>query len=223
VGSAHGCALEGPAGEISKPQHLLAPPQFMAGTRGLAQYLEGLSLPTQRPWQDRMERVFHRRDVCLGKKRGSCVGKTKRGKGTKLMVVADGKGLPLGVSVHAASPAEVTLAQEALKTVRVRRRAGSSRTRPERLIGDKAYDSDKFRRQLRAMGIELIAPHRVNRRKKATQDGRALRRYCRRWKIERSIGWLGNYRRVVTRWDHNVHIFLAFVIIACLLITCRYL
>ncbi len=44
-------------------------------------------------------------------------------------------------------------------------------------------------------GIELIAPHRSNRKKPATQDGRALRRYKRRWIIERTNAWLGNFRR----------------------------
>jgi len=52
------------------------------------------------------------------------------------------------------------------------------------LIGDKAYDSDPLDERLRAEGIELIAPHKTNRVKPATQDGRKLRRYQRRWKIE---------------------------------------
>ena len=43
------------------------------------------------------------------KKRGLCVGKTKRGKGSKLMAIADRDGLPLAVCTESASPAEVKL------------------------------------------------------------------------------------------------------------------
>lgn len=167
--------------------------------------------------------MLHRRDLRPGKKRGACVGKTKRGKGTKLMVVADGKGVPLGVSVHSASPAEVTLVRETLEAINVPEKRGGKGSKPEHLIGDKAYDSAPLRQWLEDAGVELVAPHRANRKAAKLQDGRALRRYRRRWKIERSISWLGNYRRLVVRWDHNDQIFLAFVLIACLLITCRYL
>jgi hypothetical protein len=53
------------------------------------------------------------------------------------------------------------------------------------LIGERAYNSDQLDAALQEKGIELIAPHRRNRRKPKTQDGRKLRRYKRRWKIER--------------------------------------
>ena len=49
---------------------------------------------------------------------------------------------------------------------------------------DRGYDSDGLDRELLAAGIELIAPHRANRRQ-PTRDGRQLRRYRRRWKVER--------------------------------------
>ena len=55
---------------------------------------------------------------------------------------------------------------------------------PENLVGDNAYDSDMLDGELRQYGIELIAPHRSNRRNRS-QDLRRLRRYRRRWKIER--------------------------------------
>ena len=128
------------------------------------------------------------------------------------MVLADGKGIPLGVSVHAASPAEVKLADQTLEKVG---------KKPKRLVCDKAYDSDKFRSDLKKQGIELVVPHRANRRRPKTQDGRALRRYKRRWRIERTIAWLGNYRRLVTHWEHNDRMYQAFLHIACALITCN--
>src|SRR5262249_34366021 len=56
--------------------------------------------------------------------------------------------------------------------------------KPDNLIGDRAYDSDPLDDELRQDGIEMIAPHRSNRRKSATQDRRRLRRYARRWLVE---------------------------------------
>ena len=61
---------------------------------------------------------------------------------------------------------------------------------------DAAYESDQLDAELAQRGIELIAPHRRDRKRK-TQDGRPLRRYRRRWKVERLFAWLQNYRRVV--------------------------
>ena len=171
-----------------------------------------------------MGRSVHRRDFLPGKKGGSDIGKTKRGKGSKCMVVGDGKGVPLGVSLSSASPAEIRLAPQALKTVAVPR-AGRGRPRQcmQRLIADRAYDGDGFRKHLAGRGIELICPHRKNRSRPATQDGRKLRRYRRRWKIERTIAWLGHFRRLVVRYERQTSIFLAFLYFACALIVLRQL
>jgi|SRR5579862_7403418 len=56
-------------------------------------------------------------------------------------------------------------------------------------------------------GIELICPHKKNRVRPVTQDGRALRRYRRRWIVEHAIGWLGNFRRLVVRYDRSLRIY----------------
>ena len=66
------------------------------------------------------------------------------------------------------------------------------------IIGDRAYDSDKLDKRLaEERGVEMIAPHRRNRCKATTQDGRTLRRYRKRWKVERLFAWLQNFRRLV--------------------------
>ena len=109
------------------------------------------------------------------------MGKTKRGKGTKLMAVADGAGFPIAISVGSASPHEVKLVEKTLDDRLVDEN-------PERLIGDRAYDSDPLDKKLAEQGILLIAPHKSNRKKPKTQDGRELRRYRRRWKVER-LSW----------------------------------
>ena len=98
------------------------------------------------------------------------------------------------------------------------------RETPARLIGDKAYDSDPLDQRLReTLGVELISPHRWNRSKPVTQDGRALRRYRRRWKIERLFAWLHNFRRTVVRWEYHAENFLAMIQLACAVILLRHL
>jgi len=81
-----------------------------------------------------------------------------------------------------------------------------------------AYDSDLLDERLAAKGIELIAPHRENRQKPATEDGRALRRYRRRWKIERWWAWLHNYRRILVRHERYAANYLGFVLLGGILI-----
>ena len=108
------------------------------------------------------------------KKGGNCAGKTKRGKGTKIMAIADRHGLPVAVHVESATPHEVTLVEATIAQRLLLKR-------PERLIGDAAYESDQLDAELAQRAVELIAPHRSDRKRK-TQDGRPLRRYRRRWK-----------------------------------------
>jgi transposase len=87
------------------------------------------------------------------------------------------------------------------------------------VIADKAHDSDRLRARLKPRGIDLIVPHRRNRKKPKPQDGRKLRRYRRRWKVERTFAWFGNFRRLVVRWERYLEVYLAFFHLACLLIT----
>jgi transposase len=129
--------------------------------------------------------------------------------------VVDGNGLPVGVRIESASPHEVKLVESTLDAVAT---TGS----PERIIGDKAYDSDALDARLEEeRGIQLIAPNRRNRKK--SQDGRPLRRYRRRWKVERLFAWLQNFRRLVTRWEYHSDNFLGFVQLGCIVILLRHL
>ena len=92
---------------------------------------------------------------------------------------------------------------------------------PQRLIGDRAYDSDPLDADLATQGVEMIAPHRRGRVKAKTQEGRKLRRYKRRWKVERLFAWLGNFRRLVVRYEHKLENYLAFVKLGCIIILLR--
>jgi transposase len=90
---------------------------------------------------------------------------------------------------------------------------------PKRMIGDRAYDSEKLDQQLLDnYATEMIAPHNVGRVNPPTQDSRPLRRYRRRCKVERFFAWLHNSRRLVTRWEYNAKNFLAILQLACALI-----
>lgn len=128
------------------------------------------------------------------------------------MAITDASGLPIAVHVASASPHEVTLVQDTLD-------ATFGFDYPERLIGDRAYDSDALDADLASLGIEMIAPNRRNRRK--TQDGRPLRRYRRRWHVERLFAWLHNFRRLVVRWERHAENFLSMVQLGMMMILLR--
>lgn len=171
--------------------------------------------------RDAAARVEHRGEYSLyecfvdgmfskAKGGGDGIGCTKAGKGVKIMVLVDAKGLPVAVDTCSASPHESTLVQHLFDFM-------MTRETPERVIGDKAYDSDKLADELESRDVELIAPHRKNRKHK-TQDGRSLRRYKRRWKVERTIGWFQNYRRLCIRWEKSTAMFAGFLHLTCSLI-----
>ena len=124
------------------------------------------------------------------------------------MILVDGEGTPLGADVASASQAEVNLIEPLLNKRTARRRL-------PRLLYDRAADSDPLRKRLAKRCTELICPHRKNRTKPQTQDGRKLRRYKRRYKVERSISWLFNHRRLLVRHERYADLFLAFVQLSC--------
>ena len=127
------------------------------------------------------------------------------------MLMVDGNGLPTSGFITSAQHAEVS-AVETLVEVR------ACEKKPERLIYDKAADADWLRESLERRDMELVCPHRANRRKPPLQDGRTLRRYKRRWKVERTISWLQNQRRLVTRYEYYPQLFEGFFHLACLML-----
>jgi len=146
--------------------------------------------------------------LSVPQKRGDCVGKTKRGKGTKIMAVSDRSGLPVAVYLDSASPAECKLVEKTVNESLID--LGGTV-----LIADKAYDSDPLdEAMLEAYNISVVSPHKNNRKKPATQDGRQLRRYVRRWKVERAFAWFHNFRRIVVRWDRKIENFRQFIYLA---------
>ena len=132
------------------------------------------------------------------------------------MAIADRAGLPIAAGIASASPHDVTLAEATIDNRFIS-------DDPDRLIGDKAYDSDPLDERLwNERGIELICPHKRNRSKAPSQDGRPLRRYRRRWKVERLFAWLHNYRRLIIRHERHAENFLGFLHLGCLCILFRH-
>lgn len=131
------------------------------------------------------------------------------------MAIADRNGLPVSATIAAGQRSEVTLVDATLK-------ARFTKAKPKRLIADRAYDSTKLATSLQHQGVELIAPLRVCQRSRK-QDGRPLRRYKRRWKVERLFAWLLRFRRISTRYEVKPANFLGFVHLGCLRILLRHL
>ena len=132
------------------------------------------------------------------------------------MAMADRNGLPVACGIASGPRNEQKLVVGTLKQSFLRRQL------PKILIGDKAYDSDPLDRELAAMGIDMVSPHHPRRRRK-TQDGRKLRRYKRRWKVERLFAWIFRFRRLVTRYEHKAENFVGLLQLACAQILWRQL
>ena len=213
--SANRCPMGGFARSISAEKYLPSIFPAVEQIGSLCQDTYGTGDGLERAWRYRHQRRFYRWNVCSCQKRGDGVGKTKKGKGTKIMGLADAFGLPIAISTTSASPHEIKLVEDTLD-------ACFLENVPEKIIGDMAYDSDPLDERLaKERGVELIAPHKTNRVKSPTQDGRVLRRYKKRWKIERLFAWLQNFRRLVVRYEYHLENFLAMVQLGCIVILLR--
>ncbi len=159
------------------------------------------------------------------KKGGDKVGLTKKGKGTKWMLVIDGNGLPLGFHLDSANRAEVQLAEQTLDTIRVARPRGRPKQRPKQLVADRGYDSRAFRRVLRGRGIRVCIPPKRRPATWKAKRGRpvVVRKddYRQRYKVERSFAWLGNFRRLLIRWERLLVVYRGFFEIALLMLCVR--
>ena len=131
------------------------------------------------------------------------------------MAQVDENGLPISLSLHEASAHEVTLAFGLVIGCWTRQMPGI-------VVGDKAYDSDPLDDELGACGVEVVAPHRKNRKKPPTQDEEGMASYKGRWKVERFFAWLQRFRRLVVRYERKAANFLGFVQLAAIVMHVRY-
>jgi IS5 family transposase len=130
----------------------------------------------------------------------------------KLEVVTDASGIPLGTTIAAANCSETDLLEKAIEDIPM--------PLPNQipLVADRGYDSDPLRDRLAEQGIDLLSPHRKNRKKPSRNDGRKMRRYARRYVSERTNSWLHSFRRVAHRWERYSFIYHGFVRLACIVI-----
>jgi transposase len=147
------------------------------------------------------------------------------GKGTKWMLVVDGHGLPLGFHLDSAARAEVRLAQLTLDTIKVWRPRGRPKQRPVKLVADRGYDSSVFRQALRRRGIRMCIPPKRRPVEWKVKRGRpVLARtddYRQRYTVERGFAWLGNFCRLLIRWERTFGVYRSYFTVAVMLLCVR--
>jgi transposase len=153
-------------------------------------------------------------------KGGEKTGKnpTDRGKpGSKRHLVSDKGGVPLAVVLTAANIHDSTVFEGAVDATEPIKGPGGGRPRkrPEKLNADKGYDAKKCRKALRKRRIKS----RIAR--KGVESSERLGRY--RWVVERTLAWLGRYRRLTVRYERRADIHEAFLHLGCSLICLNYL
>ena len=134
----------------------------------------------------------------------------RRKKGSKHHVLTDGQGVPLAAATTAANVNEVTQLRRLVEAIPpVRGKPGRPRHRPDRLYGDRGYDSEPERRWLRRRGSSRSW-------RRGTEHGSGLGVY--RWVVERTLSWLHAKRKLRVRTDRRTDIHQAFLSLACSLI-----
>ncbi len=130
--------------------------------------------------------------------------------------MVDASGIPLAVSLTGGNRNDVTQLIPLLERLHgrpVSGRRGRPRRAPERLVADRGYDHDKYRRLLRARGITPVIARR------GTGHGSGIGR--QRWVVERGFAHLHNFRRLRTRYERLPEVHLAFLTLACAILCWR--
>ena len=198
---------------------LLAPVARLAGGRGVGGLAPHAPRPPRRGWPDRLEPGLHRLGRHPSQKGGDCVGPnpTDRGKpGTKRHLLTERGGLPLAKLLSGANRHDSVVFDHLLDAVPpVRQPNGRRRKRPAKGHADKAYDIPRCRRALSRRHI------RVRIARKGIDSSAKLGRH--RWVVERTLAWLGQYRRLTIRYERRAAIHDAFLTLACALICWNFL
>ena len=119
--------------------------------------------------------------------------------------------MPLAVKLTGANTHDSQVVLELVDAVPpIRRPLGRPRKRPSALVADKAYDSQKIRTELRRRRIKPQIARRGWRQEPGL--GRL------RWVVERTLAWLGQFRRLRIRYERLAEIHEAFLTIGCILI-----
>ena len=136
--------------------------------------------------------------------------------GSKHHLIVDANGVPLACLLTGANEPDIIQLLPLVEAIPpLRGKRGRPRRRPNTLLADRGYDSQRHRQALRARGIRPIIA------KRRTEHGSGLG--SQRWVIERTLSWLHQYRRLRIRYERHADIHQAFLSLACSLICLRQL
>ncbi|WP_443061757.1 IS5 family transposase [Streptomyces sp. NBC_00455] len=170
------------------------------------------------------------RPIGGGGQLGECLGRSRGGFTTKIHLAADGRCRPLAFVLTPGHYGDGPQLERVLEQVSVSRTGvGRPRTRPNRVLADKAYTSRRNRRYLRRRGIPHTIPERLDqqrhRKNRGSRGGRPTgfdsERYKKRNTVERTINRLKGFRAVATRYEKRAYIYLGTVTLAALVIWLR--
>lgn len=137
------------------------------------------------------------------------LGRSRGGYSTKLHLLTDGQGVPIGITATPGQRNEAPEFEHVMQACLIKtfRKAN----RPKCLAADKAYSSRTIREYIAKLDVKDVIPTRSN---ESRSDHFDKSTYKKRNIVERSIGWLKEYRRVATRYEKLVENYLAMAYIA---------
>jgi putative transposase len=150
------------------------------------------------------------------------LGRSRGGLSTKIHAAVDGRGRALAILLTPGQDGDAPMMLPLLAQIRVTRPAGRPRTRPARVLADKAYSSRAIRGHLRARGIGAVIPEpedqKRNRRRRGAAGGRPVcydtTAYKGRNVVERLFNTVKHWRGLATRYDKHVLIYRGAVVLA---------
>lgn len=208
-----------PGDELRLWNDLLASTSRLAKSRRLGQNPPDFTQQTSRSRPDRFFTGGGRFGFGAGRFWGAKTGPNptdRRKKGSKHHLVTDANGIPLSVILTGANRHDVTQLLPLVDSIpAIAGKVGRPIRRPDCVLGDRGYDSEPHRRELRRRGI---VPFLAERR---TENGSGLGIY--RWVIERSLSWLHQNRRLRIRYERRDDIHEAFMTVGCIKICWNHL
>ena len=144
----------------------------------------------------------------IGRKRGEqkqTVGRSRGGRNTKIHALADAKGRLIAILLTGGEAHDCPVAERLIDRVEP----------AERMLGDKAYDSNELRDELDQRGTKPVIPNRTNRKCRFPFSKRLNKL---RWRIESAFNRLKDFRRIATRYDKLARNFLASVCLVAALV-----
>jgi transposase len=134
--------------------------------------------------------------------------------GSKHHLITDAGGIPLAISLTGGQRNDVTQLLPLIDAVGpVAGKPGRPRRRAERLLADRGYEHEKYRRELRKRGVKPLIARR------GSEHGSGLGK--ERWVMERTFAWLCNLRRLRIRYERSADLHLAFMLLGCAVVCQR--